>query len=205
MKRLLAIVIVHRTFVFRCPDTPYEMAYTLKRTDRVPAKEGGGKPESREMIVFVCSGAVSITSGVWFNTLEERQYVATTRLHSPLNPGDEPQTTSIVGFDARSDFTPVIGVLAHVRLFKVSRDVAAHFSLGAGVDSGDDASLELLPGLSLSIKDRLFFTVGPHVGRQVTGQPGFEEGAQLPMDRSDIPTTKRWKAGLGAGVSFKIR
>lgn len=178
----------------------------LKITDRT-----GAEPKEQEisMVTFECASPLSVSTGFAFSTRDENEFSLINKV-KPGTDGGAPtlEQFKVIGSDKRSRFRPIPVLLLNTRIHDFSSDLGLHFSFGAGVDvktgkTGSD--LEFLVGPSLLLKDRFFFTVGAHIGREIRLQDGFKLGQDVPNDLAAAPTFKRYTTGLGIAFSYRVK
>jgi len=178
----------------------------LKITDRT-----GAEPKEQEipMVTFECASPLSVSTGFAFSTRDENEFSLINKVKEGA-AGSAPtlEQFKVIGSDKRSRFRPIPVLLLNTRICDFNSDLALHFSFGAGVDvktgkTGSD--LEFLVGPSLLLKDRFFFTLGAHIGREIRLQDGFELGQAVPNDLAAAPTFKRYTTGLGIVFTYRLR
>ncbi len=190
--------------------SPGETALTLVKTDLLPPLDAkpDHKPTSEEkpMVTFVCTHPITLSAGVFFSNLDQREYAfVPTQVPNPGGEGSVQQAA--VGFTGKSNLRPMPGVLVHARLLALSPDFAVHASFGPMLDFGGQQGndLEFLVGPSISIRRDWMITAGAHIGRTAEPQSGFTVGSPQPQGVTDVPVSKRYNVGFGVGVSFRFK
>src|ERR1019366_4968185 len=195
--------------VFACRDDTQKGDYTLVVSDMPDSKTA-----SVPVVTFTCYAPLSLSGGIGFNSLAERTF----QLVTP--PGTSTTTTgtttpaSTIQYDKNSSFQVAPLLLLHVRICNLQDWGALHASFGAGVSipasgsgttSGTGAQPAYLGGLSVSLRDRVYFTAGPFFGRTNTLAHGYSIGSSLPSGVTTIPLQTKFSAGFGVAVTFKLK
>jgi hypothetical protein len=76
---------------------------------------------------------------------------------------------------------------------------------GSGTTSGTGSQPTYLGGISVSLRDKLYFTLGPFFGRTNTLANGYSIGSSLPSGVTTIPLQTKYSAGIGVAVTFKLK
>lgn len=118
----------------------------------------------------------------------------------------------------RSDPTVAATAVIHTELWSWRNEVGAspslrgtaigvHFTAGAALqlDGGSDMPIRYLAGLSLSLQERLFLTVGWQLHRVTRLAGGFEDGQQVPDELASPPTRSEMDGGLSFTVTYRPR
>jgi hypothetical protein len=174
---------------------------TLTRVDQMPGTTAAN-PETVLSVTVECTSPFSISAGVAFSTIPEREFaiqpVATT-------PGSSTTVNTFVS-TANSSFHPLVLGMVHVRLFEPSERISFHGSFGVAANirsqnaGGSDA--EFLIGPSISFFRTMFLTPGLHIGREVSLGAGYHEGDPVPSSITTPPLEKSYKPAFGFAVTF---
>jgi hypothetical protein len=190
---------------FECDSDVNNTPITLTIIDTT----GVDDKETIELVTFQCGSPLSVSTGIAFSTRNEDEFSLINQVR-PGTGGGAPtlEQFKVIGSDKRSRFRPIPVLLLNTRIHDFSSDLSLHFSFGAGVDvktgkTGSD--LEFLLGPSLLLKEKFFFTVGTHIGREIRLQDGFSLGQAVPNDLATVPTFKRYTAGLGIAFSYRLK
>jgi hypothetical protein len=194
---------------FACNDDTQKADYTLIVNDLTDGKTAASVP----VATFTCYAPLSLSGGIGFNSLAERTYQLVTPAGSTTTTsGTTPP--SQIQYDKNSSFQIAPLLLLNVRLCNLQDWGALHASFGAGVTipasgsgttSGTGSQPTYLGGLSVSLRDKLYFTVGPFFGRTNTLANGYAIGSSLPSGVTTIPLQTKYSAGIGVAVTFKLK
>ncbi len=166
------------------------------------------KPDKKTLLTLECASPLSLSGGFAVSTLDERDY----ELAAPPAPAGASTTKTsgnvVINLNSQSRFHPYPLLLLNIRLVQLSPSIALHYSFGSGVDLttgkiGTD--WELLTGPSLAVANRLFFTIGPDVGRTPALIPGFVVGPPGYTGLQQAPIQKHWNTGLALAFTFKLK
>ena len=182
---------------------------TLLIFDMFPPSEadnentGKAIAEERPLVTFVCDPALSFSTGVFLSNLDEKEFDFRPTIGS--EKGDLTARDAI-GFNNRSEFRVMPGVLVNVLVVQLSDSVGVHLSFGALADFGGEqgTALEFIAGPSLEIRKSVLFTVGPHVGRVSELQGGFEIGTPKIKGLDTVPIQKSYRVDVGFGISYRF-
>jgi hypothetical protein len=152
---------------------------------------------------------------IGFSTLAERTYQLVTPAASASSTTTGTTTpASTIQYDKNSSFQNAPLLLLHVRLCNLQDWGALHVSFGAGVTipasgsgttSGTGSQPTYLGGLSVPIRDKLYFTAGRIFGRTNTLANGYLIGSSLPSGVTTVPLETKFSAGFGVAVTFKLK
>src|SRR5450755_2989111 len=177
---------------FTCNDYTQKVDYTLIVHDWT----GGKTSVSVAVVTFTCYAPLSLSGGIGFNTLRERTYQLVTPAGTATPTSGTTTPPSMIQYDKNSAFQIAPLLLLNVRLCNLQDWGALHASFGAGVSipasgsgttSGTGSQATYLGGLSISLRDRLYFTAGPFFGRTNTLANGYSIGSSLPSGVTTIP------------------
>jgi hypothetical protein len=195
---------------FTCNDYTQKADYTLIVHDWT----GGKTSVSVAVVTFTCYAPLSLSGGIGFNTLRERTYQLVTPAGTATPTSGTTTPPSMIQYDKNSAFQIAPLLLLNVRLCNLQDWGALHASFGAGVSipasgsgttSGTGSQATYLGGLSISLRDRLYFTAGPFFGRTNTLANGYSIGSSLPSGVTTIPLQTKFSAGVGVAVTFKLK
>jgi len=166
----------------------------------------------RKIAIVECPTVVTLTGGMSLTNLDDREIEF---VSSKEAIKDDPATTDVesgVTFVNKFGFTergtkqvnPV--VLINTRLtdrlaYNLHATAGTVFDLN-NADSG--VAIGYLLGVSLSLRDVLFLTVGAQAGRVPKLAGGFNIGDEVPADLAAPPLEKEWKVDGVVAVTFKI-
>ena len=192
-----------------CGFWPRKEELTLLVFDLFPPDEADKKEieEARmkelPMVTFVCEHPLSFSTGVFISTLDEKEFD-----FRPMLGGKEenPTATDGIGFNNRSSFRMMPGVMVNMLVWQPSYGFDVRLSFGALADFGgkQGTALEFIVGPSFGIKKSALFTVGAHVGRVLDLQGGFKIGTPKIEGLDSVPTQKSYRVGLGFGISYSF-
>jgi hypothetical protein len=193
---------------FACNDDTQKADYTLIVNDLTDDKTAASVP----VVTFTCYAPLSLSGGIGFNSLAERTYQLVTPAGATTSGTTTPSST--IQYDKNSSFQIAPLLLLNVRLCNLQDWGALHASFGAGVTipasgsgttSGTGSQPTYLGGLSVSLRDKLYFTAGPFFGRTNTLANGYSIGSSLPSGVTTIPLETKFSAGIGVAVTFKLK
>ena len=171
-----------------------------------PRKSDEGEDEATivkelPLVTFVCEHPLSFSAGVFFSTLDEKEFDFRAML---VDEASNQMATDVIGFNNRSDFQVMPGAMVNTLVWKPSDGFDMHLSFGAIADLGGEqgADLEFIIGPSFGIKGNTMLTVGAHFGRVSELQGGFEIGTPRIEGLDTVPTQKSYRIGLGFGISY---
>ena len=193
-----------------CGFRPRKEELTLLVFDLFPLDEADEK-ETKEaiakelpMVTFVCEHTLSFSTGVFISTLDEKEFA-----FRPMVGGEEgnPTATDVIGFNNRSSFRMMPGVMVNMLVWQPSYSFDVLLSFGALADFGGEqgTALEFIAGPSFGINKSALFTVGAHVGRVLDLQGGFKIGTPKIEGHDSVPTQKSYRVGLGFGISYNFK
>ena len=193
-----------------CGFRPRKEELTLLVFDLFPPDEADEK-ETEEarvkelpMVTFVCEHPLSFSTGVFVSTLDEKEFD-----FRPMVGGEEgnPTATDVIGFNNRSSFRMMPGVMVNMLVWQPSYSFDVRLSFGALADFGGEqgTALEFIAGPSFGINKSVLFTVGAHVGRVLDLQGGFKIGTPKIEGHDSVPTQKSYRVGLGFGISYNFK
>ena len=193
-----------------CDFRPRKEVLTLLVLDLFPPDEADEK-ETEEarvkelpMVTFVCEHPLSFSTGVFVSTLDEKEFA-----FRPMVGGEEgnPTATDVIGFNNRSSFRMMPGVMVNMLVWQPSYSFDVRLSFGALADFGGEqgTALEFIAGPSFGINKSVLFTVGAHVGRVLDLQGGFKIGTPKIEGHDSVPTQKSYRVGLGFGISYNFK
>jgi hypothetical protein len=194
--------------VFACNDDTQKADYTLIVNDLTDSKTAATVP----VVTFTCYAPLSLSGGIGFNSLAERTYQLVTPAGATPAGGTAPPST--IQYDKNSNFQIAPLLLLNVRLCNLQDWGALHASFGAGVSipasgsgttSGTGSQATYLGGLSVSLRDKVYFTLGPFFGRTNTLASGYSIGSSLPSGVTTIPLQTKFSAGFGVAVTYKLK
>jgi predicted nucleic acid-binding Zn-ribbon protein len=183
-------------------DGPRDVKYTLAKTERTAT----AKTEPEEIAVARCSHPISLSTGVAFTTRDEDEFVLINQVTSSSPPTLD--SFKIISSSKRSRFRPMPLLLVNARIHDLTPELGLHVSFGAGVDikTGNTGSdVEFLFGPSLMLRERFLLTGGVHVGRELRLADGFQLRTPVPNELTAPPTFKRYTAGFGFALTFRIK
>lgn len=197
---------------------PFSKTKTVKVlytcTPRKPPSEvkaDDPKPTPVLLGTVVCPSALSVTAGLSVTGLKERnfQFVESVEPAVLDENGQEVSPAMLVervGTSESSDEQVNPFTLGHVRFWDSrSRGLGLHASLGPLFDFDDnEVKLGFATGVSLSVRDNFFFTLGVALGRETHLDGGFELGDLKVGESMEIPTTSSWEQTYFVGVSYKV-
>ena len=192
-----------------CGFRPRKEELTLLVFDLFPPNEADEKEteaaraEELPVVTFVCEHPLSFSTGVFISTLDEKEFD-----FRPMVGGKEenPTATDVIGFNNRSSFRMMPGVMVNMLVWQPSYGFDVRLSFGALADFGgkQGTALEFIVGPSFGIKKSALFTVGAHVGRVLDLQGGFKIGTPKIEGLDSVPTQKSYRVGLGFGISYSF-
>lgn len=179
------------------------VTYTVQLRDRLESDPK--KAVSKQGLATVeCRAAGSITGGVGFSRIPERDYAFVSSTDGSGN------LTSVIGLEDDSETTVSPVFLLNVRLANFDSRGAYAFHFGAGTaldvdhqDSGVRLGYILAP--SFSFKNTVFVTLGAKISRINRLAGGFQIGDAVPMDLTEPPVTRDWDADYFFGVTFRMK
>jgi hypothetical protein len=147
-----------------------------------------------------CPSAVTVTGGVGLSGLDQRDFklIATPK-------GDK--TVNTIGFDSRGSQQVNPLVLINTRLTDC-QGYNLHASAGTVFDLNNSTSsvaIGYLIGLSVSLRDSLFLTVGAQLGRGYKLADSYYVGQEVPQGVTAPPVERKWTTSWGVAATFKIR
>gem|GEM_PF-6468801 len=177
--------------------TPRKPPSEIKPDDPAPPKT--------QIATVVCPSSLSVTTGLSYTGLEERDFQFIGSLE-PGEEGEDPMLVQKVGTKESSDeqVSPVI--LGHTRFWTSrGRNLGLHASLGPILDfDNNEVKLGFATGVSLSLRDNWFLTLGLALGRETELDGDFELGSPKVGDLETPPTTSKWAETWFVGFSYKI-
>jgi len=165
------------------------------------------QPIERELVTVVCSSPLSISVGFSLSAADERDFGFVQAIQTTTENGQTTQTVvSQIGISKQSRYRPLPTLLLNTRLYEPNDVLAAHFSVGAGVDiNGTTGSeIELLVGPSISIHRAILLTFGAHTYRVQHLASGYNLGQQVPSSIATVPVEKGWSTALFLGFTYTI-
>jgi hypothetical protein len=182
-----------------------QTAIKLVLTDRVVLFDGQTPAQQVKdpLVTVECASPFSISAGVGFSTIEDREF----SLVKSAPPPGQPNSVLRFGESTRSPVHPMPLAMAHARVYDWDSDkYALHASFGvAAAIKGQNAggsNAEYLTGLSLSFFRTIYLTGGLHIGQQAKLAGGFNVGDIVPPDITEPPVQKGYKVGFGFAVTF---
>jgi hypothetical protein len=179
-----------------------KIALTLSRTDRKPGVKDA-KPEQVLEATVECTSPFSVTAGVAFSSIQEREFSIV-----PSAAGDDPPTV-VNKFEvtSKSSFHPLPIAMVHARLWEPNEKFAVHAGFGmagnfrSAKSGGSD--VEFLIGPSISLFRTMFISPGLHIGHHVSLGGGFREGDIVPAEGvPEPPLQKAYNRGFGLAITF---
>lgn len=144
-------------------------------------------------------GRFFITAGALVSILPYRHVV---RQQGRVTP--ESDVTTLFAYEEESKFLVAPAVLLSVRFVDIPNiESAVHATFGV---LGTQDAFEIVVGPSFAFAgERVFITLGAHAARREELSGGFQVGQPVPEALTDpLPTTKGWKVGAAAGLSFRL-
>jgi hypothetical protein len=172
-----------------------DLTPTLDGSDPMVKTESG-------FVVVSCSTRFSISAGMGFNTIEQKEFAIT------KNSDGKGGVQNVFGVTNDSTLTPVALAMVHMRLVdSATHKVALHGSLGFGgslTSPSASTALQFLPGISISFLRTVYLTFGSDIGTSNKLGGGFHEGDTVPsaITSMDGQTTTSHQARLGFAVTF---
>jgi hypothetical protein len=186
-----------RVFTPTAPEEPYGVKVALFRQDlRVAGakEEAVGKDE-----LTIGRRVLSLSGGVVVSWLRDQKVV-----RQPAASG----TGSVFGYERASTYRPSV-LLALNGAFLEWTMLGGRCALAAttGVVLSDPANPEYLLGLSMGFGDQAWFlTAGAHLAKVEELARNFKPGDAVPTGLADpLPLERRWSAGLGLGLTYRLR
>lgn len=162
------------------------------------------KVEELPLVTFVCEHPLSFSFGVFMSRIIDKEYDFRPMLDAQGNI----KTSEVIGFNNRSKYRAIPGVLVNMLLpWHCSDHFDMHLSLGgalANLGGEHGSNVEYIVGGSVRIKRCLLVTVGVHVGRVTTLQENLTQGIQKIEGLDTVPTQKHFKSGIGVGISYSF-
>lgn len=185
-------------------------------TDRLE-KDKSKATRTIQVAEIVCPSHFSVTAGVGVARIEERDIAFVSAPAPPPPAEDEPEDdgeedgeendlTKVFGFDNRSEEQINPTFLISTRLCQ-NRTWELHVSFGTILDFDrpkESAVFGYLGGLTASIKDQLFVTLGVQAQRVPELAGGFVFGQEVPADLTAPPLEKDWDFGPVLAVTYKV-
>ncbi len=201
---------------FKNEETTFRM--TRKERQSVQTKDNKAEEKKQDLAVVSCPSHLAISSGLGITGLEERDFgfvqslpdpaPATTEGEMPAG-GEMPTQPAVInrfGFENRSSDRINPMVLLNTR-FKGWRAYGLYASFGPVFDIDDrDSGITVgyVFGVSASIRDNLFLTVGRQYGRQPELAGGFSIGDAVPDGVTEPPLVKEWQNDWVFAVTYKV-
>lgn len=167
----------------------------------------GNDPTVKAQGAFVtvsCGTPFSVTAGVAFSTIEQKQFAI---IKSPGGTGNP--SINIFGTTSDSKINPMPIGMVHVRLAEwAGHKYAFHASFGVAGNlqgqGGGGSTAEFLPGVSFSFWRTMYVSFGPDIGTKAELAGGFKENAAVPSDITSIDgLIKRSRTvGFGFAITF---
>lgn len=185
-------------------DNTKETKLQLVSIDRFAAP--GSQPSTQELVTVTCSSPFSVSGGVGFSTIDERDIVFV-----PSNKTDNTGfPEKVFGYQSHSAARPIPLLLLNVRIWEPKDWFSLHISGGAAVDvkNGEAGSdVEYVVGPSFAFRRSLFVTTGLHLGRTTTisKESGFNVGDVVPSGLAAPPLEKRWTPAFVVALTWKIK
>ncbi len=156
-----------------------DLGPTLSGSDPTIKSQGG-------FVTVSCGTPFSVTAGVAFSTIEQKQFAIINSSGGAGNP-------SIKQFGTTSDsrINPMPIGMVHVRLADWQRHkYAFHGTFGVAGNlqgqGGGGSTAEFLPGVSFSFWRTMYISFGPHIGTKAELAGGFTENSPVPSNITTI-------------------
>jgi len=176
-------------------------AVTLTRVDLMPGTTSTG-PETVLSVNVVCTSPFTVSAGVAFSSIDEREFGLQSIAAAPPATG----TVNKIVPTAKSSFHPLPLGMIHARLCEFNDTFALHASFGlAGSfrsSSAGGSDAEFLLGPSISLFRTMFLTPGLHLGHKVSVGGGFVEEGEVPSTITTVPIQKSSALGFGFAITF---
>lgn len=176
-------------------------AVTLARVDQLPGTTATN-PEIVLSVSVECTSPFSVSAGVAFSTLAEREF----NIQAVATPQGSTTTVNQFVLITTSGFHPLPIGMVHVRLWEPYEwfSFQAGFGVAGNIRSqsagGSDA--DFLIGPSFALFRTMFLTPGLHLGREVSLGGGYRLGDPVPSNVTTPPLQKSYKAAFGFAVTF---
>lgn len=167
-----------------------------------------------------CPSHFSVTAGVGVALIDERDFdfveapapppppppSTTPPSPPPAVPDDGDGLTKVFGFNNRSSEQINPTFLISTRLVQCqTADLNLSFGTVLDLDRPDSSAVfGYLGGLTLSVKDQLFMTLGVQAQRVPELAGGFEIGQEVPPDLTAPPLEANWDFGPVLSVTYKV-
>jgi hypothetical protein len=184
--------------------------YKVTRIDRTISDPA--KAKSVEALITVeCPSHFSISGGIGASEAEERDFAFVSARNdngTPMNPQDDTLQTQF-GLENSGDRQVNPLFLINTRLIRVDpkRAFNLHVSAGTVLDLDNpesDLSLGYMLGLTLSIKDDFFVTVGKQAIRIPELAGGFALGDPVPQGLEEPPLEQEWDISWAVALTYKL-
>jgi len=153
------------------------------------------------MVIFVCPAAISVSAGIGFSSVKQRDFFFAPTVISGRN-------TSVFALKDRSSARPLPLVLVNTRLCDFNDNLGLHFSTGVGVDlkTGQTGTeIDYVVGLSLLVRNQFFVTLGGNITRVPELIGGFQIGQEVPAGISEPPLQKNLRGGVAFTFTYRIK
>jgi hypothetical protein len=183
----------------------------LATQDRLPTlqQQPVSPSVTTDLIVVDFGNPFSISGGVAFSSVGEREFAIVDSPGPPNNSTTPPTPTSTktFGITNHSSIHPLPIGIVHVRLYQwANGNYGFHASFGIDgnlqPDNAGGSGVEFLNGLSLSFRHFAYLTVGWHLGRTSRLTGGFKVGDVVPSGISAPPIQKSYTSGVGLAITF---
>jgi hypothetical protein len=172
----------------------------LKVVDKTPGTTSN--PTTITLITVECTSPFSVSVGVAFSTIGEREFAIQP---APVSPGSTTtQNTFVEITDSATHPLPL--AMIHVRLHETGNKLSWHGSFGLagnirGQGSGG-SNAEFLMGPSLGLFRAVFLTPGLYIGQKVSLGAGFQTNGPVPPSITQPPLQKSYKPAFGFAITF---
>ena len=158
------------------------------------------------MVTFVCEHPISFSTGVFSSLLNEMEFDYRPMFNKGVDEKSNPTATDAIGFNNKSEFRVMPGVMINTLIYQLSNSIDIHLSFATLADLGGEqgTNLEFIFGGSIGFKKSVFLTMGAHVGRVPELQGGFDIGDPKIEGLDSVPTQKSYEVGLGFGISYNF-
>jgi hypothetical protein len=184
--------------------------YKVTRIDRTISDPA--KAKSVEALITVeCPSHFSISGGIGASEAEERDFAFVSARNdngTPKEPQDDTLQTQF-GLENSGDRQVNPLFLINTRLIRIDpkRAFNLHVSAGTVLDLDNpesDLSLGYMLGLTLSIKDDFFVTVGKQAIRIPELAGGFALGDPVPQGLEEPPLENEWDISWAVALTYKL-
>lgn len=149
-----------------------------------------------------CSSPFTISAGVEFTTLKEREF----SIQPVANPPGSVTTTNEFVATTQSSFHPLPLGMIHARLWEPKEWFSLHASFGIAGNirsqNSGGSDPEFLIGPSIALFRTMFLTPGLHLGREVSLGANFQENEPVPANITTPPLQKSYKSAFGFAITF---